>query len=57
MPTVYLKGGETVQVSLENLEDYLYENHDRIETRKKKLLRPPVDITTASTSNKRSLLR
>lgn len=52
MPTVYLKGGETVQVSLENLEDYLYENSDRIETRTKKLRRPPVDSVTASTSNK-----
>ncbi len=52
MPTVYLKGGETVQVSLENLEDYLYENHERIETRQKKLRRPPVDNATTSTSSR-----
>lgn len=52
MPTVYLKGGETVQVSLENLENYLHENSDRIEPRRKKLRRPAVDSTTASTSNK-----
>lgn len=52
MPTVYLKGGETVQVRLEDLEDYLYNNSDRIETRKKKLRRPPVDSATTSTSNK-----
>jgi hypothetical protein len=52
MPTVYLKSAETVQVSLEDLEDYLYENQDRIETRRKKLRRLPVDTTTASTSCK-----
>ncbi|HBE34876.1 MAG TPA: hypothetical protein DD990_27140, partial [Cyanobacteria bacterium UBA11368] len=52
MPTVYLKGGKTVRVRLEDLEDFLYENRDRIETRRKKLRRPPVDITTASTSSK-----
>ena len=52
MPTVYLKDGKTVQVRLEDLEEYLYANQDRIETRRKKLRRPPVDITTASTSSK-----
>ncbi len=52
MPTVYLKGGETEQVSLENLEDYLYKNADRIETRRKTLIRPPADSAIASTSNK-----
>lgn len=52
MPTVYLKGGGTVEVSLKDLEDYLHENRDRIETRRKKLLRPPVDSATPSTSNK-----
>ena len=52
MPTVYLKGGETVQVSLENLEAYLYENYERIETRSKKLRRPPLDTATVSTNSK-----
>jgi len=52
MPTVYLKGGETVEVSLEELEDFLYENQERIETRKKKLRRPNVDSPTTSPSNK-----
>lgn len=42
MPTVYLKGGKTVRVRLEDLEDFLYANCDRIETRRKKLRRPPV---------------
>lgn len=52
MPTVYLKGGETVQVSLEDLENFLYENQDRIETRRKKARRPPIDTATIPTSNK-----
>lgn len=52
MPTVYLRGGETVQVSLENLEDYLYENAERIETRRKQTKRPPVDSAITSTSSK-----
>lgn len=50
MPTVYLKGGETVQVSLENLEDYLYENAERIETRRKQLRRSPIDSAMTSDS-------
>ncbi|MBC6421793.1 MAG: hypothetical protein GDA43_12420 [Hormoscilla sp. SP5CHS1] len=50
MPTVYLKGGKTVEVSLENLEAYLYENSDRIETRKKKLRRQPLDIQVTASS-------
>ncbi|WP_341528082.1 hypothetical protein WKK05_01635 [Nostoc sp. UHCC 0302] len=52
MPTVYLKGGDSVQVSLENLEDYLNENQERIEIRRKKLRRPPIDNATVSTSSK-----
>lgn len=39
MPTIYLKNGESVQVKLENLEDYLYENADAIATRRKQLRR------------------
>lgn len=52
MPTVYLKGGKTLRVRLEDLEDFLYANRSRIETRRKKLRRPPVDISTACTSSK-----
>ncbi len=52
MATVYLKDGKTVQVSLEDLEDYLYENQDRIETRKKVLRRPYVDSSIMPVSNK-----
>lgn len=33
MATVHLKGGSNVQVSLEELEDYLNNNADKIETR------------------------
>ncbi len=33
MPNVYLKGGGTVKVPLEELENYLDENADKIETR------------------------
>lgn len=42
MPNVYLKGGGTVEVSLEELENYLYENADKIESRRKKLQRPMI---------------
>lgn len=37
MATVYLKGGNTAKVSLEELENYLYENQQQIEIRRKKL--------------------
>lgn len=33
MATVHLKGGREVQVPLEELEDYLHNNADEIETR------------------------
>lgn len=52
MPKVYLKNGETVEVSQEELEDYLYENSSRIETRKKNLRRPPTDSIVSSPSSK-----
>lgn len=52
MPTVYLKGPKTVEVSMEDLENYLYENHDNIETRRKKLRRLPLDVAKAPTSSK-----
>ena len=41
MTTVYLKNGKNVEIPLEELEDYLYNNADKIETRRKQLLRPP----------------
>lgn len=43
MPTVYLKAGKTVEVNMEDLENYLYENHNRIVTRRKKLRRLPLE--------------
>ncbi len=52
MATVYLKGGKSVQVSIEDLERYLEENCDRIEIRKKELRRPPIDINVTSASSK-----
>lgn len=33
MATVYLQGGKTIEVPLEELEDYLYNNADKIEPR------------------------
>ena len=33
MANVYLKGGGEVQVPVDALEDYLYENADKIESR------------------------
>ncbi|MGB3651091.1 MAG: hypothetical protein WBA41_07750 [Rivularia sp. (in: cyanobacteria)] len=53
MPTAYLKNEETVQVSMEDLENYLYENHERIGNRRKKLRRLPiVEVVEDSTSSK-----
>lgn len=34
MPTVYLKTGEVVEVHIEELENYLYENEDKIQLQK-----------------------
>jgi hypothetical protein len=33
MVTVYLKNGKNIQVPLEDLEDFIYANQDKIETR------------------------
>ncbi len=33
MATVYTKGGKDVQVSIEELADYLHNNADKVETR------------------------
>ncbi|MBO3457200.1 hypothetical protein G7B40_037385 [Aetokthonos hydrillicola Thurmond2011] len=33
MVTVYLKNGESVQMPLEHLEDFIYANQDKIDTR------------------------
>ena len=40
MATVYLKGGKNIEVPLEELEDYLYNNADKIETRYHEVGRP-----------------
>lgn len=34
MPIVHLKTGEIVEVPIEELEDYLYENEDKIQLQK-----------------------
>lgn len=34
MATVYIKGGNDVQVPIDELADYLYANSDKIETRR-----------------------
>ena len=53
MPTAYLKNEETLQVTIEDLEKYLYENNERIGNRRKKLRRlPMVDTKGNSTSIK-----
>lgn len=49
MATVYLKGGKTLEVPLEELEDYLYTNADKIETRHVKQRRPPTEGAFTST--------
>ncbi len=43
MATVYLKGGKTIEVPLEELEDYLYNNADKIEPRHVQTRRPPTE--------------
>ena len=42
MSTAYFKEEETLEVSMEDLEKYLYENHERIGNRRKKLRRLPI---------------
>jgi hypothetical protein len=49
MPTVYLKTGEVVEVPIEELEDYLYENEDKIQLQKLKSRRGPVRIPVTKT--------
>lgn len=39
MATVYIKGGKDVQVSIEELADYLHNNADKIETRHREVKR------------------
>lgn len=61
MPTVYLKGGKTVEVSLEELENYLHQNRSQLEPTKIKLGRsrikkaigapPPAAIASTSDIN------
>lgn len=53
MSTAYLKEEEPLEVSMEDLEKYLYENHERIGNRRKKLRKLPiVDIKDDSTKSK-----
>ncbi len=53
MSTAYLREEETLEVSMEDLEKYLYENHERIGNRRKKLRRLPIlDTKDNSTSTK-----
>ncbi|MCJ8283518.1 MAG: hypothetical protein MJK14_27970 [Rivularia sp. ALOHA_DT_140] len=53
MSTINLKEEDTLQVSMEDLEKYLYENHERIGNRRKKLRRlPMIDIRDDSTKSK-----
>lgn len=50
MATVYLKNGTTVEVPIEELEDYLYENEDKIQLQKFKR-RGPVRRKAATENN------
>ncbi len=52
MTTVYLKGGKNIQVPLEELEDYLENNRDQIETRYHKVGRPRILEPQSSSSAK-----
>ena len=55
MATVYLLGGKSVEVPLEELEDYLYNNTDKIETRHVQRRGPRRDkfvVTEQISSNK-----
>lgn len=53
MSTAYFKEEETLEVSMEDLEKYLYENHERIGNRRKKLRRLPIlDAKDNSTKTK-----
>lgn len=45
MARVYLLGGKTFEVTLEELEEYLYTNADKIETRHIQRRRPPMNKT------------
>ncbi len=55
MSTAYLKEEETLEVSMEDLEKYLYENHERIGNRRKKLRKLPIiDIKDNSTISKKN---
>jgi hypothetical protein len=51
MPTVYLKTGEVVEVPVEELADYLYENEDKIQLQKLKSRRGPIRAKVAAENN------
>ncbi len=57
MFTAYLKSGEIVHIPLEDLDDFIYENKYKIQTRPIQFRRPrrrdvPSNDTAAATSSK-----
>lgn len=50
MFTVYLKNGETVQVALEDLKDYLDKNRDRVQIQQKEMGKRRSDATVPTSS-------
>lgn len=51
MATVYLKGGKNIEVPLEELADYLYNNADKIETRHREVKRPRIKSSTTAVNS------
>ena len=51
MPTVYLKNGKTIEVPMEELADYLYENEDKIQSQKLKSRRGSIRVKVAAENN------
>ncbi len=51
MPTVYLKTGEKIEVPIEELADYLYENEDKIQLQKLKSRRGQIRVKVAAENN------
>ncbi len=52
MATVHLKGGETTQIPLEEVEDYILKNPERLEYKSHKVRRPMLldELETAAKS-------
>lgn len=47
MATVYIKGGENVQVPVEDLADYRHKNANKIETRHREVRRKSLDASAS----------